>query len=208
MTSIQICSKCSQAFPATKDFFRKDSGRKTGLYPYCKPCERVYGLHRTRTQEKHQVTEKECRKCRQVLPIDNFNKDVRQPDGHYYYCKSCKNEIRRTPDNLERNRIQAQNYRKKNRLEMLNRYSNNDPKCACCGEAHYEFLAIDHINGGGNQHRKDVQPALMYSHLKALNWPTGYQVLCHNCNNAKGYYGKCPHEDISEYPDKEPLETL
>ena len=26
------------------------------------------------------------------------------------------------------------------------------------------------------------------------NFPKGFQVLCHNCNLAKGFYGKCPHE--------------
>ena len=26
------------------------------------------------------------------------------------------------------------------------------------------------------------------------NFPKGFQILCHNCNIAKGHYGKCPHE--------------
>lgn len=26
------------------------------------------------------------------------------------------------------------------------------------------------------------------------NYPKGFQVLCHNCNLAKGFYGKCPHQ--------------
>jgi hypothetical protein len=24
--------------------------------------------------------------------------------------------------------------------------------------------------------------------------PDGFRVLCHNCNQAIGYYGVCPHE--------------
>ena len=26
------------------------------------------------------------------------------------------------------------------------------------------------------------------------NSPKGFQILCHNCNMAKGFYGKCPHQ--------------
>jgi hypothetical protein len=27
-------------------------------------------------------------------------------------------------------------------------------------------------------------------------FPDGFQVLCHNCNLAKGYYGECPHNSL------------
>src|SRR5205807_5288509 len=38
--------------------------------------------------------------------------------------------------------------------------------CACCGESTYEFLCIDHINGGGNRQRKQ------YVHFQFVN-PVG-----------------------------------
>ncbi len=78
------------------------------------------------------------------------------------------------------------------RIAVLNAYSNNDPKCACCGEKEIAFLAIDHINGGGNKHVKSIK-GKFYNWLKKNNYPKGFQVLCHNCNMAKGFYGKCPH---------------
>jgi hypothetical protein len=68
-------------------------------------------------------------------------------------------------------------------------------KCACCGEAEFEFLVIDHVNGGGTQHRLEVGSG---SHF--ITWlldnglPEGFRVLCHNCNGALGHYGYCPHE--------------
>lgn len=74
------------------------------------------------------------------------------------------------------------------------------PICACCGETTYEFLTIDHINGGGNKHaeaRRDKgQHANLYTHLIAEGFPPGYQVLCYNCNCAKGNYGVCPHQQL------------
>ena len=36
----------------------------------------------------------------------------------------------------------------------------------------------------------------MVAHLKKLGYPKdGYQLLCHNCNCAKGWYGACPHTE-------------
>jgi hypothetical protein len=81
------------------------------------------------------------------------------------------------------------------RNEVLIFYSENPPKCKCCGENTYEFLSIDHINGGGSKQKREILGSRnIYSWLRHNNFPEGYQVLCHNCNLAKGFYGKCPHE--------------
>ena len=80
--------------------------------------------------------------------------------------------------------------RKKLRLQVLSEYGN---KCACCGESRYEFLAIDHINGNGRKHLKKIGGNL-YGWLKRNSYPKDlFQILCHNCNMAKGFYGSCPH---------------
>jgi len=66
--------------------------------------------------------------------------------------------------------------------------------CKCCGESAHEFLTIDHVNGGGSQHRKQVG-SQFYSWLKRQGFPKeGYRLLCMNCNFAIGKYGSCPHE--------------
>lgn len=66
--------------------------------------------------------------------------------------------------------------------------------CACCGEKELAFLCIDHINGGGNQHRKTMKTDI-YRWLKRQGWPVGdFQVLCHNCNFGKATHGVCPHQ--------------
>ena len=70
-------------------------------------------------------------------------------------------------------------------------------KCACCGEETFEFLCIDHINGGGNKHRKEFAGRREAFWRSISNDPeifTKYRVLCHNCNMAHGFYGYCPHE--------------
>lgn len=60
-----------------------------------------------------------------------------------------------------------------------------------------EIEYIDHINGNGSKHRKKLNNTDMYRWLIKNKYPEGFQVLCMNCNFAKGMYGICPH--IKEY---------
>ena len=66
-------------------------------------------------------------------------------------------------------------------------------KCICCGDSHWEFLTMDHVDGGGHKHRKEVVGSHLYAWLKRNNFPPGFQLMCMNCNFAKGIFGKCPH---------------
>lgn len=67
--------------------------------------------------------------------------------------------------------------------------------CTCCREDRWQFLALDHVNGGGNVHRRIESTASLYRRLaKGKVADPMFQLLCHNCNSAKGHYGVCPHE--------------
>jgi hypothetical protein len=81
----------------------------------------------------------------------------------------------------------AMRYREQ-RTFCLEKYGN---KCVCCGESNVEFLAFDHIDGGGTQHRKKVGNITTW--IVRNNFPDNIRILCHNCNQARGYYGYCPH---------------
>jgi hypothetical protein len=102
---------------------------------------------------------------------------------------------------LQRFRERHPNWQKEKRhrirMQALIHYGGNPPKCACCGESHVEFLAIDHVDGRGNEHRRKLgypqSGEVFYYWLRRNNYPPGYRVLCHNCNMAIGLYGYCPH---------------
>lgn len=68
-------------------------------------------------------------------------------------------------------------------------------KCECCGEAHIEFMTIDHINGDGAAHRARCgKGRKVYADIKRQGFPKDkYRCLCLNCNIALGFYGYCPH---------------
>lgn len=82
------------------------------------------------------------------------------------------------------------------RIDSIEHYSQGKNVCSCCGEHRLEFLSIDHINGGGQQHRKLYRPkyASIGLYLVANNYPEGFRVLCYNCNLARGFNKYCPHE--------------
>lgn len=70
-------------------------------------------------------------------------------------------------------------------------------KCVCCGESELMFLTIDHINGGGSQHRREEGFSSgqgFYHWLVKNEFPEGFQTLCMNCNLGKHRNGGvCPH---------------
>ena len=69
--------------------------------------------------------------------------------------------------------------------------------CAWCGIDEPTVLCIDHVENNGNQHRKQLGSGKnksagggrFYRWLIENGYPTGYQVLCMNCNHAKARNG-------------------
>lgn len=78
----------------------------------------------------------------------------------------------------------------KYKTDCINHYGG---KCICCGETELVFLCIDHINGGGVAHRKEIGMKI-HRWLRQKGYPAGYQVLCANCNLGKMILGICPHQ--------------
>lgn len=112
--------------------------------------------------------------------------------------------------NKDKNREKSKKFRTENRDRLTKRrreiYYQTRRKildmyggvCQCCGEKEIKFLCIDHIGGGGKKHREQINKENIYRWLYAREKLSGFQVLCHNCNLAKGFYGRCPHENNYE----------
>ena len=72
--------------------------------------------------------------------------------------------------------------------------SATEPYCHCPGhdERCIELLVIDHKKKRTKK-EKGLSGKPFYKHLKEINYPDGYQVLCLSCNFVKEKYDKCPH---------------
>jgi len=77
------------------------------------------------------------------------------------------------------------------RLSVLNHYSNGTMVCADCGEDNINFLTVDHVEGGGRKHRKEIRTYLTLwlwgQYRKTGKWPGDFQVICSNCNDIKKF---------------------
>lgn len=58
-------------------------------------------------------------------------------------------------------------------------------QCIRCGFDDRRALCIDHINGGGREHRKKVGGAHYFREI--LRDLSSYQLLCANCNMIKAF---------------------
>ncbi len=109
-------------------------------------------------------------------------------------CTSCGSELPKGASRLtcsacsERNRLGSEQKRR----TIFSWYGSG---CACCGESNYYFLTLDHVNNDGAQERKQLggqQQVLSRLWKEQCTLPE-YQLLCYNCNCAKGMRGECPH---------------
>lgn len=150
---------------------------------------------------------KQCSKCREIKPIDEFYKYKKPKDGLQYYCKQCSRiHVKETQQaHPGRYRNEEREYRasnrtmiaKKDKLRSLSRVDAHNKtrdkiiaalgsKCVRCGFDDPRALQVDHINGGGTQEHKElgiwgVMKKVLY-HVEIGNVDEYYQLLCANCN--------------------------
>jgi hypothetical protein len=94
------------------------------------------------------------------------------------YCQKCLDKYKQANRQIK--------------IDTLNAYGGCQCACIGCGITQVEFLTLDHIKGNGASHRNEVgKGAHIYWWLKKKDYPIGYQVLCYNCNAAKGTKEEC-----------------
>ena len=134
---------------------------------------------------------KVCGNCRLGKDYAEFSKNSGAKDGLQHWCKTCYSEYLK-PYARHYTRYYSKGNLVRQRQAAIVAYGG---KCVCCGEGQYEFLAFDHINNGRGNPPNRERTYTMLRRLRDAGWPKDeIQLLCHNCNLAKGFYGKCPHE--------------
>jgi hypothetical protein len=182
--SHRICSKCAAEKP--RGDFREHPSRKALQSGWCHACRIEYGKayyaanrERLRAYNRQRYRDDPSHRARAKL---NFQK---------YKEKSLA-----AMQETQRQRIARV------RDECLSAYGS---ACACCGETMRQFLTIDHINGRGveDEKHRELKGFRLVDNLRSRGWPRdNYQLLCFNCNCAKGLYGVCPHIDPTLTPLK------
>lgn len=196
---IKQCGICKVDFAVTSS--------KADQTKYCTRACYYEAKRRTPIPES-----KQCRGCGEIKRVLDFSPRKEQGGRPRSICKACvqvryhadvekrreKNREsyqRRRRANPERFREQSRRENFRMRAAVIKAYGG---ACSCCGERTFEFLSIDHINNDGAQHRREIGRSgghAFYRWLKKNGYPRGnFQLLCYNCNAAKGFFGMCPHQ--------------
>lgn len=179
---------------------RVKEAQSNARLPTCIVCGRVFTTVKGMRTHKRMLGHKPDDSCR-LCGVD-LNQALRKPSDkahREYYCLQCSRErdkkysrkYNKTPKAHERQRA----YFTRLKLFVLSYYS---PQLVCqcsfsrcwhigaCRVSDPRILCIDHIDGGGNRHRKSITTPF-YNWLKKNGFPTGFQVLCQNCNWMKAH---------------------
>jgi hypothetical protein len=195
-----FCKTCKKS-KLQDDFDRKRDGN---LRSMCRPCGEIFRERYKKIRgkfclwcaaptngtvycEEHKaITRDKMREKRSTRPPRNCKECGIEVGAYKSLCPACS-----------RNRRIGctRRWSKERVLKIYEAYGG--ASCGCCGEKTFEFLTLDHVNNDGADHRRELggSGSHVYAWIIRKNFPSGYRVLCYNCN--AGRYrngGICPHE--------------
>lgn len=189
---MKLCRSCDEVKPVTAFALRADTGGRRNACIACRNSKQssVRCSQCSRTFMRTSDTRILCAACRPPItkPCATCGAEfVGSMEQRRYCSPECRDAT------LDQKRRLA---RKKVRLEALQAYGGPTPSCSCCNEGTLQFLALDHIDGGGRQHRLETGGGGFYTWLRRHGYPAGFRVLCHNCNMGRQINGgTCPHQE-------------
>lgn len=146
------------------------------------------------------------RKISDKLYYERNKEAILKQQSEYYFKRKQEDPEWFESERIRKRKLSRDYHNKKGREHDLRRkltiIQHYGPVCKCCGISKHEFLALDHIDGKGNQHRRDIGikgGKHFYDWIIKNNFPVGFQILCHNCNFAKDHFLQgCPHNRKSD----------
>ncbi len=194
------CSVCKIEKPI--ELFCRNCRNKDGLNAKCRECSKHYKKqYQTKNKDKiKQKKHEDYLKNKESLKI--YRKQYREKNKakikqrkYAYYLKNRESIIKKNSIYVKINRLQhnARGTKAKNKLkrEVFSHYCGGEARCQECKQIDdLGLLTIDHINGGGNKHRREIGKRncggyKIYQWLKRNSYPEGFQVLCFNCQFKK-----------------------
>ena len=123
---LKLCPKCKTIKPFGE--FHKAKGKIDGLNSHCKVCalassrRRNANGPRAKAKRKREALRaqglKECTRCGEIKPHDQFGKKGQRWDGLNGWCRECesayKKEYRSVPENAAKEQAQSRKWREEN----------------------------------------------------------------------------------------------
>lgn len=177
-TKRKLCEQCGVPF----------QGRLDCPSRFCsRACYRLFIRENKKDPEiRRQKSIKRCRKWREE-----------NREHHREHCaRYAKNRRLTDPVWWEQRKAIGRKRARAIRRETIMAYGG--PICVCehkngqCGPKPFEHLALDHATGESRKNFPKRRGNALFPRLKKLGYPSGFRVLCHNCNCALGFYNYCP----------------
>lgn len=103
-----------------------------------------------------------CPRCKQTKKIEFFSKGINTVDGLKIYCKDCCHKEYLL--NQEHYCKYATDYIRDAKIKAFKIITDNKKitcvkrkEWSCCSTNDMDFLSIDHINGNGANHRREIK---------------------------------------------------
>jgi hypothetical protein len=196
---MKACSRCREEKPL--DEFSPGKRYKNGRRPVCRACVRQEHAankaeFNARARARYHAKAPEQKRAEGQRYYERKREAVKARAAAYRaaHLDECRARDAAYRVRTIEEQKAYQNTRRRDRRERVLRSMGG--RCACCGEHRLELLAIDHVHGDGAAHRRET--GLIGT--KLVNWllengipGDTFQLLCHNCNFAKGKDRTCPH---------------
>lgn len=190
---MKFCRKCGATKPIEQFAERRDTGGRRNA---CNACRNI-GINQAKCGRcQRSFTRKRphenCPQCRTYLPVicQRCGTAFDPPRKLGLPPQYCSALCREATNREQRLAVWAVK-----RTQALEAYGGTNPMCVCCSESQPLMLALDHMNGGGGKQHRELGGGGFYVWLRRNNYPSGFQVLCHNCNMARQLNGGvCPHK--------------
>ena len=147
-------------------------------------------------ESKFEVNRKQCMRCRGYMRYHqdtakalasrkkwrDANKDKMAKIHARSYAKA------NAKDGGQRRREYSRKNSLKLKMDVYHAYSGEIIKCALCPENDMACLSLDHINGDGAEHRRQLHTKSgdkVWRDLRKRGYPEGFQILCMNCQFKK-----------------------
>lgn len=189
------CPQCGEGKWSRKDHLYEDGVTAKTRCRFCKP-----GINWKEKRTGGAVYNRFFRYC-SACGLHKRLTDYYPKRGTGYtqgHCKECTKASRKKDYEENREEILAKHKEGRwgDRLKLIDAYGG---KCECCGETLPEFLTVDHIGGGGGEHRRQVGGTnAVIREIASQGYPRDrYRLLCYNCNCSIGARGYCPHSRLN-----------
>lgn len=134
---------------------------------------------------------KQCCRCNETKPLEQYSNNKRNPDGKYRYCKTCQKEGNARYFQENKERFYAHNKAKRLRNSQRLLEYKSTLSCSICGENRHWCLDFHHHNDDKDKAVSDMIGTHAWaSIIEEINKCI---VVCRNCHADIHYHEKQHH---------------